>query len=278
MTALADLADRPIWVAWRSVARGGKATKIPYSPISHNRAKADDPSTWGTFSQARSAVADPPYHGVGLQLVDLGDGLHLGGIDLDSCIEGPPDDPSFAPWALPVVNSLTTYTEVSPSLAGIKCFFLYRSDALPALREAMGTQWSRLWSRKPAGGSKASAIELHLGNRYFAVTGRSLASLPQTLRIVEPAILLGIINRAGPDFAGKPDPQPSPSSRANPTADSSFDWDQRYLARDPGFDAVAALAGPGYSGEERDSGIGALRQALPAPWALPARDSRYPRR
>jgi len=46
-----DLADLERWVAWRPEPRGGRPTKIPYAPDGR-RAKADDPSTWGTRSAA----------------------------------------------------------------------------------------------------------------------------------------------------------------------------------------------------------------------------------
>jgi len=39
--------DDPRWAAWRTELRGDKATKVPYSP-NGGKAKADDPSTWGT--------------------------------------------------------------------------------------------------------------------------------------------------------------------------------------------------------------------------------------
>ena len=56
MAALHALAREPRWVAWRYESRGGKPTKIPYAPDG-KRAKADDPSTWGTRTAAQTRAA-----------------------------------------------------------------------------------------------------------------------------------------------------------------------------------------------------------------------------
>jgi len=49
--SLDTLAYERRWVAWRTELRGGKPTKVPYAPLG-GRAKADDPSTWGTRAEA----------------------------------------------------------------------------------------------------------------------------------------------------------------------------------------------------------------------------------
>ena len=208
-----QLADRPLWVVWR-VSRGGKSTKIPYSPITGRMAKADDPSTWGTAAQAlktwvQSKDLAEPYAGVGLELADLATGLpakhqglaRLGGIDFDGCI---PKSDEMLDWASTMVDWLDSYHEVSPSGTGCKLFFTYKAADLPALREAMGTQWSRLWKRpKPADGSKAQAIKLHLGNWYFTWTNRRFSDAPEVITPVHVDDLLKIIREFGP---------PSPTS------------------------------------------------------------------
>jgi hypothetical protein len=122
MTALDRLADMPRWVAWRTDDRSGKATKIPYSPHG-GKAKAGDPSTWGTRAEAEDMagrLANGKGGGIGVQLGDVGDGTFLGGIDLDSCIA---DDGTIAPWAAAIRNAVPTYAEKSPSGRGIKLFF-----------------------------------------------------------------------------------------------------------------------------------------------------------
>jgi putative DNA primase/helicase len=75
------------WVAWRYELRGGKLTKVPYAPFG-GRAKAGDPSTWGTR--------------------------------VDSCIA---EDGTLARWAAKILSVNPTYTERSPSGNGVKLFF-----------------------------------------------------------------------------------------------------------------------------------------------------------
>jgi putative DNA primase/helicase len=99
-----------------------------------------------------------------------------------------------------VINRFASYAEVSPSGQGVKVFFKYDAAALPDLRRAMETEHSKTFSR-----GAHCEIALHLGNRYFAVTGQSIdpnAELvgPEPLRRVGKTDLLWLIREAGPAF------------------------------------------------------------------------------
>ena len=83
--ALRGFADLSLWVMWRSEERGGRPTKVPYSPVGGGRASSIDPLTWGTREQAERGNAG--FDGIGLVLAPLGEDRHLGGIDLDACID-----------------------------------------------------------------------------------------------------------------------------------------------------------------------------------------------
>lgn len=179
---LDDLSIGMMWVAWRAERRGPKdeATKVPYSPYG-GKAKADDPETWGTRAEAEAAIQRLGYDvelngGVGIELTDLVDGWTLGGVDLDTCLDG--DTGEFAhPWASELVALLCTYTEVSPSGTGAKSFFRYRVEDLEALKKAAGItgRWGRTWKMK--GGKHPPGIELYLGGRYFAVTDNQIGDI-----------------------------------------------------------------------------------------------------
>jgi hypothetical protein len=99
-----DLAPTPHWSVWREELRTtqqGKQrlTKVPYDghallePVPRQRrAKANDPTTWATRAEAEAAarilreLAPPEFRvGVGFMLGDLGNGISVGGVDLDSC-------------------------------------------------------------------------------------------------------------------------------------------------------------------------------------------------
>jgi predicted P-loop ATPase len=198
MAALNALAGEPRWVAWRNELRGGKPTKVPYAP-NGKRAKADDPATWGTRAEAEARAAkivNGQGGGIGFMLGEGADSLAFGGVDLDTCRSS---DGRFDPWAREVIERLGSYTEVSPSGTGAKVFFRYHVADLPELRLAMGTRHGRAF--KLRGGDHPPAIELHLSNRYFAVTEQRLDASLQELAIVEKQTLLRLIRGAGPTFA-----------------------------------------------------------------------------
>src|SRR4051794_36420766 len=129
--------DLPRGFVGRNENRHGRATKVPYSPHS-GPAKADDPRTWGTRSEAEGRarqLVNGQGGGIGIELGDLGDGTALGGIDLDTCRR---EDGTFEPWAYEIIEHFNSYTEISPSGTGAKIFFRYEAAALPTIREAMG--------------------------------------------------------------------------------------------------------------------------------------------
>jgi predicted P-loop ATPase len=203
-TTLAALGRQRRWVTWRVELRNGKPTKVPYSPSGAARAKADDPSTWGTRQEAEAAVpriVNGLGGGIGLELGDLGNGIAVGGIDLDSCRIA---DEALAPWAAEVMQRFGSYTEISPSGTGAKVFFVYPTSTLRDLRTAMGKHdgegSGRRWSRGK--GDHVPAIELYLDGRFFAVTEQRLSAPPDDLRLIHTDTLLWLIREAGPAFVG----------------------------------------------------------------------------
>ena len=171
-------------------------------PDGAGKAKADDPATWAVRARAEAWAArnvNGAGGGIGLQLgaVPERPGASLGGVDLDTCRD--PATGALAPWAAEVVATLGSYTEVSPSGTGVKVYFTYATEDLAALRAAMGTEHGRSFKRGK--GEHPPAIELHIGNRYFAWTGQHLDGTPADLRPVALETLLWLIRVAGPDFA-----------------------------------------------------------------------------
>ena len=204
---LSSLAPRSYWVAWqtqdRPDAQGvNKPTKVPFNPNKAGaEARANEASTWGTRAAAEQcAQALPkPYGigGVGLELAPLGDGRSLAGIDLDTCRDK--ETGKLEGWAEDVIADYDTYTEISPSETGVKTFFSYDTAALPRLRTFMGTAaYSKIYQR--GSGEHPPAIELHLGNRYFAVTDEALPNASLDLRHVDASTILRLIQHTGPAF------------------------------------------------------------------------------
>jgi len=199
--SLADLVGKPIWVAWANEERDDGLTKIPFAPKG-GFAKADDPATWGNRRDAEvraKRVTNGLRGGIGIILgTDCGDGTALGGIDLDTCRS---TAGAIEAWATEVIDRFASYAEVSPSLMGAKVFFRYRTADLPHVRQIMGTSHGRMFKR--AGGKHPPAIELHVSNRYFTVTGDVIDPDRVDLQVVEVDDLKWLLTEHGPAFAGK---------------------------------------------------------------------------
>lgn len=216
---LASLAPLSCWVAWQQEvrqgkpgAKPGKPTKVPYNPLTRARASANKPATWGPRSKAaeRAATLPKPFGlgGVGLQLAALNDGRSVGGVDLDTCRD--PETGAIEAWAEVIITRFATYTEVSPSKSGVKLFFLFATAEHDAIRRLLGTtptgklKFSTSWTRS-TGADHPPAIELHTGNRYFAVTDAILPGSTDEVREVSKDDVVLLITADGPQFA-HPDP------------------------------------------------------------------------
>jgi len=170
--ALKMLASERRWVAWRNEERGGKYTKVPYAP-SGLKAKADDPSTWGTRPAAEACarrIVNGLGGGVGIELGDLGADQHLAGMDLDSCLQ----DGDVAPWAAAILNAVDSYAETSPSGRGLKIFFYVATEDVRWFLDLIGVEPDGFGCRRDVVGEDARdhgpAVEVYLNRRYFTVT------------------------------------------------------------------------------------------------------------
>jgi putative DNA primase/helicase len=208
---LSDLEAHPLWVAWKEVDRDGKPAKVPFDPSTGGKARSDNRTTWASRASAAKRAAhllkNGGKGGVGIMLgpIEHDSEWSLGGIDLDSSRD--PTTGILHPWASDVVELIESYVEISPSNEGVKIFFRYRTSDLPRIREMMQTDHGKSWSR----GSHCE-IALHVTNRYFTVTDRSLhpddiADLlgggQNELATIKLAKLRTLIKDIGPSFAGK---------------------------------------------------------------------------
>jgi putative DNA primase/helicase len=150
------------WVGWQYELVKDKWTKVPINPATRRRAKVSDPSTWSSFDDAQAAYkrSDGRLEGIGFVLTA---GDPFCGVDLDECIRG---DGSIAPEAQAIIDSIASYTEISPSRQGVKIFIIgrksgtqCRSRAIPGFKET----------------------EVYDNARYFTVTGAHLAGAPLTI-------------------------------------------------------------------------------------------------
>ena len=112
-----ELMDTGRWCVWKYEQREGRAkpTKVPYDPRTGERAKSNDPSTFGTFQEAAAALWRGGYDGLGVGVFD-----GLCAVDIDHCIT---EDGIPSPLAVDIVSTMKSYTETSPSGQGIRIFF-----------------------------------------------------------------------------------------------------------------------------------------------------------
>jgi hypothetical protein len=217
--ALREFADLPLWLVWRNEKRGGRPTKVPYSPVGGGHASSTDPSTWGTREQAERGSAG--FDGVGIMLAPLDEGRHLGGIDLDACID---DEGNVAPWAREIVERVASYTEISPSYRGLKIFFEHD----PRETLAKDAHWHSAVRQPSLDGGKGRGVEFYLRARYFTVTDNTFEQFG-TVRLVDFDTLRDVqcLMEA---FGDKPKPPTHHPHR--------HDDDQQRL-----FDALASIPG-----------------------------------
>ncbi|TKX86490.1 hypothetical protein EXE43_08145 [Halorubrum sp. SS5] len=151
----AAIVDRDQWVCWRTQERDGKPTKVPIIPGTTQFASTTDPDTWTDFATAREGVLATPVDGLGF--VFTADDP-LVGVDLDDCRD--PDEADPTAWASDLIDTLDSYTEVSPSGTG---FHVLVTGSLPA------------------GRNRAGDLELYDRARFFTVTGDHVAATPATI-------------------------------------------------------------------------------------------------
>ena len=109
-------------------------------------AKANDSATWGDYQTAIECVDHSLARGVGYEF----DGGDIYGIDLDHVID---KNGLLAPEAQEIVGKLNSYTEVSPSGAGLHILMLAPGAVIERHRK------------------KDHFLEMYNGGRYFTITG-----------------------------------------------------------------------------------------------------------
>lgn len=152
-----ELAEREQWVAWRYEHRAGetKPTKVPYDARTGQRASTTDPSTWTSLERAQQFCVTSGAAGVGYVLSEHDPYV---GVDLDHCRN--PQSGAIDHWARDIVTRLNSYTEVSPSGAGLRIFV--RGDLPPR-------------------GRRKGSIEMYTRARFLTITGDRYYAAPRQI-------------------------------------------------------------------------------------------------
>ena len=144
------------WAVWKAVWNEArqKYDKVPYN-AQHYGLSTKKVTDWGDFETASATLALNPtrYAGLGFVLTDI---KGVVGIDLDNCRK----DGQIAPWAREIVQTMGSYTEVSPSGNGLRIL-------------AMG-EFETDWNNHEVG------IEVYSGHtpRFLTITGHTKLAKP----------------------------------------------------------------------------------------------------
>src|SRR5215207_10383026 len=150
-----NIRDLRQWVCWRFEKRDGKSTKVPYSPLTGEKASSTDAETWVGYQEAVSAYQKQGYDGLGFVFTPEDE---LCGVDLDDCLD--PESGEIEPWAQDIIEELNSYTEISPSRTGVHVL---------------------VRGKLPEGRNRKGRFEAYDRNRYFTVTGKHLAGTPRSV-------------------------------------------------------------------------------------------------
>jgi hypothetical protein len=169
--ALASLAKEPRWVVWRwtFIAQRKKWTKVPYQPDRpHQKARSNDPATWGEYGAAIAVVEREEADGIGYQLA----GGEIAAFDLDDCRD--PASGEIASWAWTLVDEAQSYAEVTVSGTGLRIIGWARGDHV---------------HRKCAVGDGVGSLEIYRkAKRFIVVTGVRVEGAYDRLAEIDPAI------------------------------------------------------------------------------------------
>jgi putative DNA primase/helicase len=169
-----DLRKLERWVVWRYVEEIDPETgEVDWDKPPMNArggaGSSTNPHTWSAFPVALAAYQRGKWDGIGIVLPGAKkteEGVVLIGVDLDHCRDAATG--AVEPWAQEIVATLNTYTEVSPSGAGLRLF---------------------LRGRLPPEGRKRGNFECYSWARYVTVTGQHQGGTPQTIEVREAEIL-----------------------------------------------------------------------------------------
>ena len=159
MSIPTGMASARSWVCWRLEPdpQGGRPRKVPYSPRTGRRASPSDPDTWGTLQEAAGARKRWQYTGVGYVFTEA---CGIVGVDIDHCLD---EKGRLNECAAEITKRYPTYTEISPSGAGLH---LYYRGAMPGR----------------ANRNSGTGVEMYATARYFTVTGKRLPGSPEDIR------------------------------------------------------------------------------------------------
>jgi primase-polymerase (primpol)-like protein len=138
------------------VYRDGRWTKPPIDPVTGHRARSNDPNTWATFDATLASARR--WHLPGIGFVVTRQDPYIG-IDIDRCRD--PETGNVEHWASDIIAQFGSYTEVTPSSAGVRVWIRVEGQRLLPDGSA---------------GRRNGAVEIYGTGRFFTVTGHPVGA------------------------------------------------------------------------------------------------------
>ena len=110
--------EHGLWCLWKYETVGERQTKVPYSPLG-GKANSANRATFTSFDKAVAAYQKDGYSGLGM-------GIFNGfcAVDIDHCIDNDaPGGSKLSGMAQDIIDTMDSYTEISPSGTGIRILF-----------------------------------------------------------------------------------------------------------------------------------------------------------
>lgn len=106
-----ELKEKGLFCLWRYEERNSQKTKVPYS-VNGKRADSTQKQCFSNLNAVTQA--EFPHDGIGIGIFD-----GLCAVDIDHCV----NNGSVSDMAKEIIDTLDSYTEISPSGTGIRIFF-----------------------------------------------------------------------------------------------------------------------------------------------------------
>jgi hypothetical protein len=108
----------------------------------------------------------------------------------------------LADWAAPILETVDSYAETSPSGMGVKLFFLILSEEVRGFLDQIGVLSDSYGCRRAVPGHDSRdhgpAIEVYLASRYFAITEAHWPDTPEAIRVLDEDTLNALVELIPP--------------------------------------------------------------------------------
>jgi putative DNA primase/helicase len=211
-----ELFSYPQWICWQYVdvnrGAGKKPTKQPINPRTLGSAGSTWPNTWTSFEQAYATYRQHSLSGIGFVLTPNDPFV---GLDIDHCVhEGTPSSQAQA-----IINHLQSYTEYSPSGAGLRILVV-----CPTFGRNV----------------RQSRLEVYAQSRFLTLTGHHLLDTPTTITAVGAEQLQALLPQAE---EREKSPTAKPTGSKLDTGDSQALWERIFHHDAYGSDHLRRFGG-----------------------------------